>query len=64
MFTKSRNMLIFLHLYGFKCIVHVLVIIIILKEFNLMILTTFNCEKNQNQNNINISNKKLLSLTP
>jgi hypothetical protein len=29
-----------------------------------MILTTFNCEKNQNQNNINISNKKLLSLTP
>jgi len=36
MFIKSYNMLIYLHLYGFKCMVQVFVIIIILKglKFN------------------------------
>jgi len=36
---------IFLHLYGFKCMVHVFVIIIILKGLNLMILNTFTYER-------------------
>jgi hypothetical protein len=55
----------FLHPYGFKCMVHVFFIIIILKGFNLMILITFNCERKKlNQNNINISNEGLLNLNP
>jgi hypothetical protein len=46
--------------------VHVFVIIIILKAFNLMILTTFTCERKRkpNKKNINISNEGLLNLTP
>jgi hypothetical protein len=44
--------------------VHVFVTIIILKGVNLMVLTTFTCERKNNQNNINISNEKLLNLTP
>jgi hypothetical protein len=45
MFIKSCNKPIFLHLYGFKCLVHVFVIIIILKGLNLMILITFTYER-------------------
>ncbi len=45
MFIKSCKKPNFLHLYGFKCMVHVFVIIISLKGLNLMILTTFTCER-------------------
>jgi hypothetical protein len=49
MFTRSCNGPIFPHLYGFKCMVHVFVIIIILKELNLMSITTFTCERKKNE---------------
>jgi hypothetical protein len=63
-FIKSCNGLIFLHFYGFKCMVHVFVIIVILKGLNLMILTTFTCVRKINQSNINISNEGLCNVTP
>jgi hypothetical protein len=46
--------------------VHIFFIIIIVKGFNIMILTTFICEreKRTNQNNVNISNEGFLNLPP
>jgi hypothetical protein len=45
MFIKSCNTPMFLHLPRFKYMVHLFLIKIILKGLNLMILTTFTCEK-------------------